>query len=161
MPRRSELWKTGDNVIHVTFSTGSTSQCSYCHRSGSRLCDYVTDAATQKTCDKPLCLSCTHDHGRNRDLCREHRHITGEPHRPRRNLQASRWIARSLYAGNCSNCHTHIPTGTRIYYTPTAPKHLRARCERCGLVVAAKRPLPSTASAAHQQPLNFDKENSS
>lgn len=110
-------------------SGGSGQKCRYCHRSSTRLCDYPV-GGVKETCDVPMCGFCTHNAGRNRDLCQTHR-PSEQRHAPRQDENAPRWM-KAIYTGKCRMCFKTVFEGAKALWFK---KEKKLYCEPCGKAI--------------------------
>ena len=109
---------------------GSGQKCAYCHRSSTRLCDFEVENG--KTCDVPMCDFCTHNAGRNLDLCQNHRGRV--VHHPRKGENAPRWM-KAIYTGKCRWCFKTVREGEKMLWFKNEKE---LYCEPCGKAVLEK-----------------------
>lgn len=105
--------------------SASSGPCKFCGKAGYRLCDFIVDETAGKTCDVLMCDYCTHNAGKNKDLCPKHR--TGA-HTPRKDANAPRWM-KALWSGRCRQCNGAVHSGDRMLWFK---KGRYLFCEKCG-----------------------------
>lgn len=68
-----ETYRTGGGGFMIVCSKGPARAKCRCGYTGTRLCDW--NVGPGRTCDRPLCPSCTHEPAEGKDLCAEHAKI--------------------------------------------------------------------------------------
>jgi len=67
-------------TVAIVCGRHTQKRCKYCGRTCEKLCDYpVIRKGKPKTCDIPMCAGCAIKVGEDKDYCRPHFNLAGEP----------------------------------------------------------------------------------
>jgi hypothetical protein len=107
--------------------------CKYCGGPCERWCDYpVKRAGEPATCDIPMCRGCALNVRPDRDYCRPHFNLAGEPQAalPPSGPEVVRWIT-AKYMSRCFGCGSGVLVGQRVLWLRQGRRSV-VYCEGCG-----------------------------
>lgn len=119
----------------VAIVCGSHSRgCKYCGQRWEKLCDYpVIRKGKPATCDIPMCGKCAVNVGRDKDYCRPHYNLSGEPQqdsKPPQPETIKRWI-EARFISSCAECGAGVIVGQRVLWIKDDRQSV-VYCEPCG-----------------------------